>query len=154
MSIVGVNSQNDYNEEDVEKLQTHSSSLEDRSVEEYTGFHAQDIQKLARTYTNDDTNSASGLKRYLSHMSQVPGINPIEQEEAKDERLDPNSDSFDAKFWVKNMRKLFDNNPDYYKPSKLGVAYRDLRAYGTANDTDYQPTVTNALWKLTTEAVG
>ncbi|CAD1812249.1 unnamed protein product [Candida parapsilosis] len=151
MSNLGTESKDDSLNR-MEKQQT-SSSFDRDSVQEYTGFHAEDIQQLARTYTNEDTSSAAGLKRYLTHMSQVPGVNPVEEESA-DERLDPNSDSFDAKFWVKNMRKLFENNPDYYKPSKLGVGYRNLRAYGTANDTDYQPTVTNALWKLATEALG
>jgi len=34
----------------------------------------------------------------------------------------------------------------------LGVAYTNLRVYGIANDVDYQPTVTNLLWKLGGEA--
>ena len=65
--------------------------------------------------------------------------------------MNPDSENFNAKFWVKNLRKLFESDPEYYKPSKLGIGYRNLRAYGVANDSDYQPTVTNALWKLATE---
>ncbi|KAI5963418.1 hypothetical protein CANMA_003603, partial [Candida margitis] len=124
----------EYNEDSfhkLEKQQTSSSSFEGHSVHEYTGFGAHDVHQLAKTLTNEDNSSAASLKRYLTHMSQVPGVNPVEEEEG-DERLDPNSDSFDSKFWVKNMKKLFEKHPDYYKPSKLGVAYRDLRAYGTA----------------------
>ncbi|KAI5970569.1 hypothetical protein CANMA_000378, partial [Candida margitis] len=114
----------------LENQQTNSSSS-GPSIHEFSGFDAHRVQKIARTYTNEDSNSATKLRKYLTHMSQVPGVSPLEEEEG-DERLDPNSDSFDSKFWVKNQKKLFEKHPDYYKPSKLGVAYRDLRAYGTA----------------------
>lgn len=129
-----------------------SQNSDNASVNEYRGFsgHEGEIRKLARTFTNNSVNSSTSktsedLIRYLSHMSQVPGVEPYL---ATQESLDPESENFDAKFWVKNMRKLFQLDPDYYKPSKLGVAYRDLRAYGVAADADYQPTVTNAIAKL------
>ncbi|CCE81629.1 Piso0_002291 [Millerozyma farinosa CBS 7064] len=125
------------------------------SPREYKGFDetAQDeVRSLARTLTNQEaaskTNSSKDLIRYLSHMSQVPGVQPFDE---TDERLNPNSDQFSAKFWVKNMRKLLESDPDYYKPSSLGIAYKNLRASGIASDSDYQPTVTNALYKLCTE---
>ena len=124
-------------------------------VEEYQGFDDaadKSIRELARTITNTSINmsktkSSEDLIRYLSHMSQVPGVEPYNHEEIE-ESLNPESDMFNAKFWVKNVRKLFDSDPDYYKPTSLGVAYRDLRAYGIATDSDYQPTVTSALFKL------
>ncbi|KAI5906237.1 Multidrug resistance protein CDR1, partial [Candida parapsilosis] len=134
----------------LEKQKTPSSSS-GSSIHEFSGFDALEVQEIARTYTNEDTSSATKLRRYLTHMSQVPGVNSAE--EIEDERLDPNSEYFEAKFWVKNQKKLFETHPDYYKPSRLGVGYRNLRAYGTANDNDYQPTVTNGLWKYATEAL-
>ncbi|KAM9934023.1 hypothetical protein OXX80_006374, partial [Metschnikowia pulcherrima] len=126
-------------------------SDEENSVNEYRGFDTQaeeEVRELARTYSNAGsigTKSTSDLLKYLTHMSEVPGVSPYSD---VDEALDPNSEKFDSKFWVKNMRKLFESDPDYYKPSKLGLAYRDLRAYGVAAGADYQPTVTNALFKL------
>ncbi|CAK7891667.1 pleiotropic ABC efflux transporter of multiple drugs Cdr1p [[Candida] anglica] len=118
---------------------------------------ASNIQNLARTVSrasigSSKTKNSEDLIRYLSHMSQVPGISPYSEEDIVPE-LNPESDQFNAKFWVKNMRKLFDSDPDYYKKTSLGIAYRNLRAYGVAADSDYQPTVTNAIWKLATEAV-
>ncbi|GEQ70600.1 hypothetical protein JCM33374_g4278 [Metschnikowia sp. JCM 33374] len=127
---------------------------EETSLNEYRGFdsHAEgEIRQLARTYSRADsvgTKSSVDLLKYLTHMSEVPGVAPYAD---ADEALDPNSEKFDSKFWVKNMRKLFESDPDYYKPSKLGLAYRDLRAYGIAAGSDYQPTVTNALFKLATD---
>lgn len=138
-----------------------SSSVTD-SLNEYTGFGTSEkdqIRQLARTFTNTSqgsgheltkTTTSADLLKYLSHMSEVPGVEPFDADQILDQ-LNPDSENFNAKFWVKNMRKLFDLNPDYYKPSKLGLAYRNLRAYGVAADSDYQPTVTNGLWKLATD---
>lgn len=120
------------------------------SVDEYQGFDdvaSIKVQKLARELTHmSDSASAAELKRYLSNMSQVPGVAPFSGDHDI-AALDPGSDDFDAKFWVKNLKKLYDSDTDYYKPSKLGIAYRDLRASGIAADSDYQPTVTNAWLK-------
>ncbi|RCK65837.1 Multidrug resistance protein CDR1 [Candida viswanathii] len=123
----------------------NTSSASDLSNKEYTGFNKEEIKNLARTITAD--NSSQALVRYLSQMSQVPGVNPCDVDNLPAE-LNPDSDDFDSKLWIKNLRKLYDSDPEYWQHSKLGVAYRDLRVYGVANDVDYQPTVTNALWKL------
>lgn len=135
----------------------HSQNSENASLNEYRGFegHEGEIRNLARTFTNNSVTSATSkssedLIRYLSHMSQVPGVEPFL---ASQEALNPDSENFDAKFWVKNMRKLYQLDPEYYKPSKLGLAYRNLRAYGVAAGADYQPTVTNAIPKLLTEGI-
>lgn len=123
------------------------------SVADYEGFTpqvAKDIQLLAKTIThqtgeanNDDYQLL--LSRTLTHMSQVPGVNPIAED--VDPRLDPYLDSFDSRFWIKNLRKLTYSDLDYYKPSTLGFVYKNLRAYGQANDADYQSNVGNIIYK-------
>ncbi|KAK7680698.1 Multidrug resistance protein [Cerrena zonata] len=123
---------------------------DEESINEYHGFDdaVPEIQQLAKTLSHQSSiKDSQSLIKYLSHMSEVPGVTPFRNEEI-DELLNPDSDNFNAKFWVKNLRKLYETDPDYYKPSKLGIAYRDLRAYGVAADSDYQPTVANALFKL------
>ncbi|RCK64328.1 Multidrug resistance protein CDR2 [Candida viswanathii] len=145
-------------ESTIEKRRLEETSEERHSEHEYNGFDTQashDVQMLARKFTHESNagNDGEMLEKYLTNMSDVPGINPYTDELYTHDQLDPNSDNFSAKFWIKNLRKLYDSDPEYYKPSRLGVAYRDLRAYGVANDSDYQPTVANALWKLITEGV-
>lgn len=135
--------------------QGRNSGSED-SINEYHGFDTQtggQIRELARTLTNNSQADSVGkssvdLIKYLSHMSEVPGIAPFTD---APEALDPESPNFDAKLWVKNMRKLYDSEPDYYKSSKLGLAYKDLRAYGVATDSDYRATVTNAIYKVASD---
>lgn len=117
---------------------------------EYEGFTPEvsdQILHLARSFTNASTASGTSrlsLVRTISHMSQVPGENPME---GVDPRLDPNSEQFDLRFWVKNIRKLVTLDPDYYKPAQLGVVFKDLRAYGVSTDVDYQATFGNVLFK-------
>ena len=112
---------------------------------EYHGLDSNEIKNLAKSLVVISSNNS--LERCISNMSQVPGINPCDIDNLPPE-LNPDSDDFDSKLWIKNLRKVYDSDPEYWQHSKLGVAYRDLRVYGVANDVDYQPTVTNALWKL------
>ena len=82
-------------------------------------------------------------------MSQVEGMLPYTNE--LNEELNPGSVNFDARLWVKNLRKLRDSDSDYYLPSSVGVAYRNLSARGISTDCDYGPTVFNALYKYANE---
>ena len=83
---------------------------------------------------------------------EVNGVNPFDGTElANEPRLDPKSPTFDAKFWVQNMRAMRDADPDRYRHTSLGVAYKDLRAYGRAADADYQATTLNAPLKVASE---
>ncbi|KAG7660526.1 uncharacterized protein J8A68_005945 [[Candida] subhashii] len=133
--------------------QSEPDTMFNGSNEDYQGFTegtSNYIKDLARTFSNESKNpeeqDSLNLERCLTSMSDVPGINPY-TESIEHTQLDPESPEFNAKFWVKNIRKLYDSDPEYFRHSKLGVAYRNLRAYGIANDVDYQPTVTNYFWK-------
>lgn len=121
---------------------------EDGTTKEYKGLdiYNSEIKKLARTVSSSGDNNAEGLASCLSSMSHVPGISPYHGNIKPS--LDPNSDEFNAKLWVKNLRKLIDYDHNYYKPSSLGIAYRDLRAYGISVDSDYRATISNVILKL------
>ncbi|KAK6458508.1 ABC-transporter extracellular N-terminal-domain-containing protein [Scheffersomyces xylosifermentans] len=142
---------------EMEEKATNSINIEqsdNSSLNEYHGFteETQDnVQELARILTKasnieDYQLDSEGLKKYLTHMSEVPRETPFLDSNTYPE-LDPNIPSFSANAWIKNLRKLQDSDPDYYKPSKFGIAYRDLRAYGLLSSADYKPTVLNAIWK-------
>ncbi|GMG21613.1 unnamed protein product [Ambrosiozyma monospora] len=140
-----------------EAISVKSSFGSDSSTtRNYNGLddHAEkEIRKLARTLTdNSEKNidspygtASNDLIRTLTSMTQVPGVSPFTGD--IDPRLDPSSDEFDSKFWVKNMRKLKDSDPDHYKPTSLGIAYRNLCCKGIASDADFQPTVANLPYK-------
>lgn len=85
-------------------------ALDNSSVQEYQGFDAtasHNIQDLARKLTHGSTNgdhhSTNDLARYLSHMSDIPGVSPFNGN-ISHEQLDPDSENFNAKYWVKNLK--------------------------------------------------
>lgn len=130
------------------------------SYQGYTNEVSDEVQSIARTLTiGDEEKSTAENERYrlaltrtLSHMSRVPGKAPF-GEDYIDERLDPTSDNFDSKLWVKNLRKLYNSDPEYYKPVDLGVAFKNLRAYGEAAGLDYQSNFKNLIYKYFTKFV-
>lgn len=142
-------------EEDLEKeigsytgLNSNHSQNDNDSL--HYGFE-EEIQKLAKTLTRDSaksrmTSSANSLHRTFSNMSQIPGSSPFD---STDPRLDPNSDEFDSKFWVKNLRKIHLSDQGYYHPESLSMAFKNLKASGIAAEADYEPTVVNGWWKYT-----
>lgn len=113
------------------------------------------VHNLARAMSKSSyESSGSPLVRKLSNMSQIPGINSIPNEDRYiDPRLDPDSEEFDSTFWVKNLRKLYNSDPSFFKPSSLGVAFKNLRAYGIATDDDYQTTFTNGVFKIISQTI-
>nr|QFR37219.1 ABC transporter [Cyberlindnera americana] len=128
-------------------------------VDRYKGFTAEvdsQIHELARQLTDSSQpfqiaageSEADALSR-VSTMAQ--GVNPMIDIQGLDPRLNPESDSFNSRYWIKNFRALMDKDPDHYKNYSLGVAVKDLRAYGDASGADYQTNTLNAPFKYATK---
>lgn len=140
----------------IQQLDRLSQSDQDGTLP-YNGFDAnaeEEIFALAKTMSSN-LEDPQLLRRYLTNISDVPGVLPYHtnSDENVNAKLNPENPDFDSKYWVKNLRKLQDSDPDYYKPSSLGVAYRNLRVYGIASGSDYRSTVSNAFIKFTTEII-
>lgn len=101
--------------EEPENLVTSDSSSEDVEAE---------VKKLARTY---------------SHASAL-GHNPFDAPD--DSPVNPNSDNFRARAWIKAMLKLREET-NSAKDRTAGVVFRNLSVYGYSAATDYQKTVGN-----------
>ncbi|KAG7732144.1 hypothetical protein KL948_002342 [Ogataea haglerorum] len=122
----------------------------DSNVETQVRGLARELSHVCAGETEKNDNDARSLIRTLTNYSQVPGVNPF-VEDGVDARLNPDSDDFDAKLWIQNMRKLMDSDPDYYKPASLSVAFRNLRARGVVSSEDYQTTILTAPIKFVME---
>ncbi|PVH22487.1 hypothetical protein CXQ85_005056 [Candidozyma haemuli] len=130
--------------------------MSSRSSSTYQGFTpaveaeikdiARDIQQHSEGQASSSETAENALYRFMSHESQVHGENPVTSADA---RLDPNSEKFDSRFWVKNLRKLVDSDDDYFKSASLGVAYKNLSVFGHSTDSDYQATFANVIYKTT-----
>ncbi|GEQ67738.1 hypothetical protein JCM33374_g1403 [Metschnikowia sp. JCM 33374] len=129
----------------------------DDSGTDYGGFGAQaedDIRNLARTVTRETAGRSEidhALSRVTSNATVVPGCSPFAGD--MDPRLDPNSPSFNSKFWIRNLQQLAYTDTEYYKPSSLGLFYKDLRTYGEDSGADYQSNFGNVLYKAAAQAI-
>ncbi|TID20447.1 hypothetical protein CANINC_003564 [Pichia inconspicua] len=105
------------------------------------------IQSSSQDHTDESSNHTSfDTLHTLTSISQVPGVVPIDSQ--IDPRLDPNSDNFDSKFWVENIRKLVEADVEYYKPTSLGFAAKNLIVRGISSDADYQANFSNYPFKF------
>lgn len=130
--------------DDSNSIGSYDSELE---KSEYSGFDDAVEKKISDLALEMSQSSANlGMEhemKILSGSQKVEGVNTFEKNDI-DPRLDPNSPEFDSKLWLRNLKQMMDSDSDYYKHTKLSVAFRNLRAYGLAIDSDYQTTVLNA----------
>lgn len=102
----------------------------------------EEIKKLARQYTKGST------------YSNVEG-NPFEAEEGS--VIDPQSDNFRARAWVKSMLKLSQAEAGKTMPRQAGICFRNLSAHGFGSAADYQKSVGNApleAWSIVKRLMG
>ncbi|CAR28267.1 ZYRO0D17710p [Zygosaccharomyces rouxii] len=102
---------------------------------------AKDLEKQSVKDVNEASNGES-VFGVASSQGKDGGVNPMDESEY-DERLDPNSDRFESKYWVKNMSRLMNSDPDYYKPYSIGCCWDQLSACGASSDVAYQKNVAN-----------
>lgn len=114
----------------------------------YSGFDSATDAKVRTIARELSYRKVDASGQYVPD-DDVAGVNPFDGQALQGEpRLDPKSPSFDAKYWVRNMRAVRDSDPGHYHHTSMGVAFKDLRAYGRAADADYQATTANAPFKL------
>lgn len=92
----------------------------------------------------------TALARRLSHISRQSSgypedgantfINPTD-----DPTLDPNSEDFNSRKWVKNLLRITSRDPEKYPRRTAGVSFRNLSAFGYGTAADYQMDVGN-MW--------
>lgn len=108
----------------------------------YQGFEKETqecVKGLAKTFTRQTIGEGNNDDHSLQP------VNPIFQhgDGIYDEKLDPNSDRFDSKTWIKNMSLIMNGNPEYYMPYSIGCCWRNLSAHGASSDVAYQLNVAN-----------
>ncbi|KAJ5521119.1 CDR ABC transporter [Penicillium fimorum] len=83
--------------------------------------------------------SISQISRTSSVRTGVPpqGINTF-LDTISDPELNPNSDQFNSRKWVKNIIQMTSSNPDRYPARTAGVSFRNLKVFGYGTGSDYQ----------------
>ena len=150
---------------DADTSSNSSKTNEDRSQEGfgtyqgYTDRVALEVQELARIISHASIQQLKLKRQHSRQESQKSneqeselsgklGVIPVDENgNFVDQRLNPNSPEFNAAYWIQNAHKLVSSDIDYFKPVTIGVAYKNLRAYGSASDADYQSTLVNLIPK-------
>jgi ATP-binding cassette subfamily G (WHITE) protein 2 (PDR) len=107
-----------------------TQSTSDQSDEISAEKEQKVITDLARTFTQASIRNNDG-----EHINPFLG--------SEDPRLDPRSEKFDARAWVKQIVSITSRDPERYPERTAGVSYRNLSCHGFGNPTDYQKTFGN-----------
>ncbi|PQE26852.1 ABC transporter CDR4 protein [Rutstroemia sp. NJR-2017a BVV2] len=89
------------------------------------------VRDLARRLTQQSRGHDDGQH----HVNPFFGSN--------DPTLDPSSEKFSSRAWVKNLVQIQSRDPERYPNRTAGVAYKNLNAHGFGVATDYQKTFGN-----------
>lgn len=113
-----------------------SSGTAEAESEDGIGHHAEEkIAALARRLSKVSRQSSSfpddGTNTFLDPTG--------------DTTLDPNSDHFSSRKWVKNLLQVTSSDPERYPRRTAGVSFRNLSAFGYGTAADYQMDVAN-MW--------
>jgi ATP-binding cassette subfamily G (WHITE) protein 2 (PDR) len=91
---------------------------------------------------NDDDNIKELARQYTQQSQRTKSDqNPFEAEPGSG--LDPASENFNPRAWMRAMFKLRDEDSSRFMGRTAGVCFRNLSAYGYGTATDYQKTVGN-----------
>ena len=100
---------------------------------------------------DDRDRQITTLARSLSQISRQGSDKTSETSEGvntffdptRDPELDPNSDQFKSRKWVKNFIQMTSHDPDRYPRRTAGVSFRNLNVFGYGTAADYQMNFAN-----------
>lgn len=86
------------------------------------------------------------LARSLSQISRQNSLRAASEPkesvntflDSSDPELDPNSDQFQSRKWVKNIIQMTSCDPERYPRRTTGVSFRNLNVFGYGTAADYQ----------------
>ena len=111
-----------------------STSTEDLATTESVARHQDEtVTDIARQLTH---------KRYsVKAAGGNDYVNPFI--DTNDPQLNPRSDKFSPKAWVKNLVGIQSRDPERYPTRVAGISYQNLSVHGFGTPTDYQKTFGN-----------
>jgi len=115
-----------------------SSSSEETATSNPPNTRREDI------ITRETERDVAALARKLTKTPTSSSVidNPFN---STDPRLQPNSDQFNVKSWVKTLMQIMSRDSELYPNRTAGVSFRNLSVHGFGSQQDYQKDVSN-LW--------
>ncbi|OQD88934.1 hypothetical protein PENANT_c003G00615 [Penicillium antarcticum] len=104
--------------------------------------------------SKDPDREITTLAQSISHISRQNSLNVDKTEGINtfldptgDPELDPNSDTFISRKWVRNMLRMVSSDVNRYPRRKVGVSFRNLNVFGYGTAADYQMNFANTWLK-------
>ncbi|KAF9890375.1 hypothetical protein FE257_006043 [Aspergillus nanangensis] len=94
----------------------------------------EEIHRLAQQLTRQSTVVANAENSFLGSTD--------------DSELNPHSDKFKSRSWMKNLLALSSRDPEKYPRREAGVAFRNVSVHGFGSPTDYQKDVFNSVLQI------
>lgn len=117
-------------------VDSDESTLEDDKISEIQREEQieEEVAQLARKLTRQSTKTATGENTFLGFK--------------EGSTLDPSSENFSSRDWMKNLLALNSRDPERYPPRQAGVSFRNLSVHGYGSPTDYQKDVFNSVLQI------
>ncbi|KAI4152547.1 MAG: hypothetical protein LQ340_002854 [Diploschistes diacapsis] len=113
----------------------------EKGIEDTSSGHSAEYSSTGKSREQNEA-EVQQLARLYSQASTAGGHeNPFQA--SKGSTVDPDSENFVARAWIKSMLKLRDASEQRVEERSAGVAFRDLSVHGYSAPTDYQKTVGN-----------
>ena len=120
---------------ELEKVQTS------HELEKVHSAHSHEVRKLARKLTEQSLRHAAAQ----SNHPPLPSLDNPFLDTRDDSPLNPHSEHFSPRQWLKLNLAIRSRDPDRYPARTAGVAFRRLGVHGFGAPTDYQKDVANVL---------
>jgi ATP-binding cassette subfamily G (WHITE) protein 2 (PDR) len=117
--------------------QSYYEKNSENSSDQYDQY--EEVHELARQVTSQSVHTSGGEL-----------VNPFI--DSTDPALNPNSEKFNSKSWMRHVLNISSRDPENHPPLTAGVAFKNLGAYGFGTSADYQKTVANITLELFTLA--
>lgn len=122
----------------------YSSTLDDKIDEAKDEERMEEeVTRLARKLTRESTRPHALTRESTIAQGENPFLGADE-----DSTLNPHSDKFVARDWMKNVLALTSRDPERYPPRQAGVSFRNLSVHGFGSPTDYQKDVFNSIFQV------
>jgi hypothetical protein len=133
-------------------LLSTSSDLTGDKMQDRIDSHDSDAMETAES--KDPDKEITTLAQSISRVSRQNSLNVDKSEGVNtfldptaDPELDPNSDTFISRKWVRNMLKMVSHDLDRYPRRTVGVSFRNLNVFGYGTAADYQMNFANTWLK-------
>ena len=92
------------------------------------------------------------VTRLARHLTQQSVYGEPENSflDNKDPTLDPHSENFSPRNWMKNLLTISAQDPERYPQRIAGISFKNLSVHGFGSPTDYQKDVANSVLEIGT----